>query len=319
MYGVGSDLFIDRKKENQMLKVLGDAKLAQPLLVEFKNGIVYRFTPGIPLDRMKCLDYSKEIALEVAKWHSASTELPLPNDDLTKSNEFLDQMETEVSTEGKGHSAPAPHLKASDTGIKQHAYLSHGGAIWSNLQSWLHLATKVPNHTGLTLDFERVKEEVKDVKARLESAEFTTTMAVCHNDLLPGNIIYDEEKKCVTFIDLEYCAQNPAGFDIANHFCELGNDYEDLKMDQNPEKPYRFTFYKHYYEEIHKLGGKKVDVSNEEILEKIDKEIFLWRTLAHLRWVFWAVIQGHHSNIEFDYGKFAQIRFGEYEKMYKSL
>ena len=30
-------------------------------------------------------------------------------------------------------------------------------------------------------------------------------------------------------------------------------------------------------------------------------------------------MQGHHSNIEFDYGKFAQIRFTEYETMYKSL
>jgi ethanolamine kinase len=41
----------------------------------------------------------------------------------------------------------------------------------------------------------------------------------CHNDLLLGNIVYDEGR--VTFIDYEYGCQNYQAYDIANHFCEF--------------------------------------------------------------------------------------------------
>jgi Predicted choline kinase involved in LPS biosynthesis len=47
----------------------------------------------------------------------------------------------------------------------------------------------------------------------------------CHNDLLLGNIIYDETEDKVTFIDYEYAGVNYQAFDIANHFDEFAGEY----------------------------------------------------------------------------------------------
>lgn len=43
----------------------------------------------------------------------------------------------------------------------------------------------------------------------------------CHNDLLLTNILHDQEKNKVTFIDFEYAGYNYQAFDIANHFAEF--------------------------------------------------------------------------------------------------
>lgn len=42
-----------------------------------------------------------------------------------------------------------------------------------------------------------------------------------HNDLLLGNVIYDEPNGTVSFIDYEYAAYNYQAYDIANHFNEF--------------------------------------------------------------------------------------------------
>lgn len=41
-----------------------------------------------------------------------------------------------------------------------------------------------------------------------------------HNDLLLGNVIYNEGEGTVSFIDFEYANYNYQAFDIANHFNE---------------------------------------------------------------------------------------------------
>lgn len=42
-----------------------------------------------------------------------------------------------------------------------------------------------------------------------------------HNDLLLGNVIYNEHEGTVHFIDYEYATYNYQAFDIANHFNEF--------------------------------------------------------------------------------------------------
>jgi len=45
------------------------------------------------------------------------------------------------------------------------------------------------------------------------------------NDLPYGNIMIYEETRQVTLINYEYASFNPVAFDIANHFCEMADDY----------------------------------------------------------------------------------------------
>ena len=46
-------------------------------------------------------------------------------------------------------------------------------------------------------------------------------LVFCHNDLLLGNILYDEIEHSIEFIDFEYAGANYQSYDIANHFCEF--------------------------------------------------------------------------------------------------
>lgn len=49
-----------------------------------------------------------------------------------------------------------------------------------------------------------------------------------HNDLLFGNVLYNQEQNSVVFIDYEYTAFNYQAFDIANHFAEFAGNYNSF-------------------------------------------------------------------------------------------
>ena len=78
-------------------------------------------------------------------------------------------------------------------------------------------------------------------------------IAFCHNDLLSGNIIYQEAKNdgpgvvgAVQFIDYEYGGYNYRGFDIGNHFCEFAGFDCDFSL--FPEKAFQITWLRSYLE-----------------------------------------------------------------------
>jgi len=63
---------------------------------------------------------------------------------------------------------------------------------------------------------------IKEMKEILEAQGMPVTF--CHNDLLLGNIIYDEKTSKVSFIDFEYAMPNYPPFDVANHFNEFAGN-----------------------------------------------------------------------------------------------
>jgi len=54
-------------------------------------------------------------------------------------------------------------------------------------------------------------------------------VAFCHNDILLGNVIYNEVTEKVSFIDFEYAMPNYAPFDVANHFNEFAGIFVTLQ------------------------------------------------------------------------------------------
>lgn len=56
-------------------------------------------------------------------------------------------------------------------------------------------------------------------------SKVNSPVVFAHNDLLLGNILYDEKQESVIFIDYEYTAFNYQAFDIANHFTEYAGNY----------------------------------------------------------------------------------------------
>lgn len=64
-----------------------------------------------------------------------------------------------------------------------------------------------------------MREELNNLKNFLSNLDSPVVFA--HNDLLLGNVIYNESKNKVTFIDYEYADYNYQAFDIGNHFAEF--------------------------------------------------------------------------------------------------
>ncbi|XP_050738990.1 ethanolamine kinase 1-like [Eriocheir sinensis] len=131
-----------------------------------------------------------------------------------------------------------------------------------------------------------------------------------HNDILLGNVIWNENTKTASFIDFEYGAANYQAFDIGNHFNEFaGVDEVDYKLYPNKEFQYKWlrSYLSHY------LRIKEVEV-NEKDIEKW----YIWTNkfalASHLFWACWALVQAHYSTIDFDFLGYSIIRLNEYSR-----
>jgi ethanolamine kinase len=67
-----------------------------------------------------------------------------------------------------------------------------------------------------------LQSEFVDLESKLRQLD--SPIVFCHNDLLLGNVVYNEAKNSVTFIDYEYAAYNHQAFDIGNHFNEFAGE-----------------------------------------------------------------------------------------------
>jgi ethanolamine kinase len=118
----------------------------------------------------------------------------------------------------------------------------------------------------------------------------------CHNDLLPGNVIYTEERNSVTFIDYEYAEVNYQAFDIGNHFAEFpGVNASGIDYTKYPSPEYQRAWIRVYLEEYKESSVTDADV--EELYKHANK----FALSSHFLWALWALIQGSISTIDFDF------------------
>lgn len=116
----------------------------------------------------------------------------------------------------------------------------------------------------------------------------------CHNDLLPNNIVYDDKRQKITFIDIEYAMYNYAPFDVANHFLEFAG-VENIDYSKYPDKSFRHNWLKEYFKVVNLNGDDRIS------LEDFDFWVQLCVPISHLLWGLWGISQAKHSSIEFDY------------------
>lgn len=140
----------------------------------------------------------------------------------------------------------------------------------------------------------------------------------CHNDLLAGNIMYDEKNNYVCFIDYEYGSYNFRGYDIGNHFCEQTiiynvEEYPHFIIDPSlyPSEENQRIFFSSYIRKIKEIQGLDQEVLEEEII-KLSKEVEIFVLASHFLWSCWAIIQASTSEIEFGYLEFASERMKDY-------
>lgn len=283
IYGPGTDRMIDRDQERLSMAVFHRMGFAAPLYGRFRNGIVYGYSPGVVVTLK--LVHQPHVRSLIAR--------------------MMAQMHM-VNPDG-----------VEDNGTK----FSKEPSIFRVLKKWCDLIPVYDDESTqkrfneIFTSKAHVRNEIDGLQRELEP--LGSPVVLCHNDLLFKNIIYNEEKQKVTFIDFEYVAFNYQAFDIANHFCEFAG-MEDVDYSRFPDREYQLDWLRTYLECYHeRLGQQSRGVTPLE-LETLFVQVNKFVLASHLMWMLWGVIQAKYATIGYDYMDFAKGRFMEYYAKKKS-
>ncbi|XP_047312422.1 probable ethanolamine kinase isoform X2 [Impatiens glandulifera] len=183
--------------------------------------------------------------------------------------------------------------------------------LWNDVLKFLNKASSLSfddNETKQkaydTISFDEVSAEVTQLKELTENLHAPVVFS--HNDLLSGNLMFNDQEEKLYIIDFEYGSYSYRGFDIGNHF----NEYAGYDCDYSlyPSKDEQYHFFRHY------LKAEKPDEVSEESLEALYVETNTYKLISHLYWALWALIQAKMSPIDFDYLGYFFLRYNEYKK-----
>ncbi|XP_049865022.1 ethanolamine kinase [Pectinophora gossypiella] len=280
IYGNKTDLLIDRNAEIRNIKTLNVLGLAPKIYGVFVNGLAYQYYPGVTLNPDTVVD--AKIWPLVAKQMAKMHKVEL-GDDVKREPMAWDKTEQFLSL------LPDPF----NSEIKQKRFVSSFGSI-----------------TRLRIEFERLKSHLTKTESPIVFA---------HNDLLLGNVIYNQDEGTVSFIDYEYATYNYQAFDIANHFNEfVGLSIDDIDYSRYPDKGFQTAWIQTYLTEFN-CG---VAPSDEQV-EQVYREAQHHCLASHFLWGIWSLVQYEHSSIDFDFVRYAEIRLNRYyelkDKVFKEL
>ncbi|XP_023745172.1 probable ethanolamine kinase [Lactuca sativa] len=154
------------------------------------------------------------------------------------------------------------------------------------------------------ISFKEVEVEILELKEL--TGHLKSPVVFAHNDLLSGNLMFNDNEEKLYFIDFEYGSYSYRGFDIGNHF----NEYAGYECDYTlyPNKDEQYHFFKHY------LNPEKPNEVSDNDVETLYVETSLYMLASHLYWALWALIQAKMSPIEFDYLGYFFKRYNEYKR-----
>lgn len=272
IYGKNTDLLIDRHAELAAMKRLAAIGCAAPLYASFRNGICYGFVPGVTLDE-------QTVRFEAVRRLVAEMFVKFH---MIQPEDGEDSRPLLFSVLKRYHS-----LMPTSFG---------------DLKKDVRFRRHIPSRTVL-------EQEIAVLESHLIPLQ--SPVVFCHNDVLLKNVIYDEVRGRVTFIDYEYSGFNYQAFDIGNHFCEfagvVGTDFSHY-----PERTFQLSWLRTYLEfwnqsqSVHQLPVTDLDV--ETLYVQVNK----FALASHLMWGLWGLVQAENSVIDFDFLGFSIARFDEY-------
>ena len=136
-----------------------------------------------------------------------------------------------------------------------------------------------------------VYERLHDLSRRIESAFAASPMepVPCHNDLLPGNVLFEDGTEHAWLLDYEYAGMNDVFFDLGNLSVNCG-------LDQAAE------------ERLLNLYFGRVTPSRWARLQ-------LMKMMSEFREGMWAVVQQAISTLDTDFVAYAAERMGNCERL----
>ncbi|XP_065184916.1 probable ethanolamine kinase [Sycon ciliatum] len=219
VFGEGSDLLIDRRKEREHIELLWRHGHAEPLCATFDNGFVYGYIVGRPLTvtSARLPHVFPKIARQLARVHS----VPKPD----------------------GLLNPEPAILRN---------LVH----WLDLVPETFSKADVHQRVDAILQSRSVlKAEVKALVDRLQS--LNSPVVFGHNDVRPENILeLDDNPDQVAFIDHEYAGWNYRCFDLGNLFCKYCGVVEHMDSSLFPSHAEQESFLQVYSTEAAALQSK---------------------------------------------------------------
>uniref|UniRef100_A0A0K2V4Z9 ethanolamine kinase n=1 Tax=Lepeophtheirus salmonis TaxID=72036 RepID=A0A0K2V4Z9_LEPSM len=178
--------------------------------------------------------------------------------------------------------------------------------IWFKMREMVKFIRNSSHFHGLDKEVELCYEYFTGLNDKYKKIAQLNKVVLCHNDLLLGNIIYDESLKNVSLIDFEYLFDNYQWYDIANHFCEFVGLSTSLDFENCiPKEDFQKKWILHYMESM------DMPLSNEDvhIAYLLVKKYMI---LSHLFWGIWSLVQTNISKIEFDFLTYGKLRLKEY-------
>lgn len=322
VYGLGTNLIIDRHREFVSHLVLNSLHLAPPIHARFSNGLIYGYFPGRSLEpaEMSHPALYPLVAQQLGHLHN-SVNAEYIEDGVEKLRKFTANVKKETRKP-----KPARREKKPKRTIN---------SVWDLIEDWIQI---VPANDALVAIFkanlpsqEVTSDNIHDVilaefrwlkSTLLRSSK--SPVVVSHCDLLSGNIIIPEDEEFaqtlaqekstplpsiednpIRFIDYEYMLPAPRAFDIANHFAEWqGFDCNRSAIPKpSASNPVMFSWCKSY---LNNENG-----TADEVRGLID-EIACYYGMPGFYWGIWAMIQSKLSNIDFNYADYSELRLQEY-------
>lgn len=284
-YGHNTESFIDRHKENLVLAHLSVAGFAPRFHGLIQNGRIEGFVPSetMGFEQMSEPALYPVVARTIAELHQFDC--------------------TALHFEDLWLFKKAKHYCQLSEGVKFSA--EQAGRVAD-----MKMVLMRSELLGLTDLLKAVHAKLLALPAhdaRDQGRLFAFEQVLCHNNLLPGNILLSKPcvpgQREVTFIDYEYAAYNFRSFDLGNHFCEFGGP--DFDIDLFPSEELRTSFISHY---LSALPGHE-GVLDPEFIDGFHDVTMVMCLTAYLLYGIWAVIQAAHTTVSFDYLAYAARRF----------
>ncbi|CAM9228859.1 unnamed protein product [Discosporangium mesarthrocarpum] len=327
IYGVNTDIMIDRERDNRLFNELGRMGFGPKFLGRFTNGRLEGYLPATPLEpqdmgQQQGVDFVTLIAKGMARMHSlkVTSAGPPGKTELWRTLSKWIKLAKGVTFEEEAKAAALAALGLDET--ERELHWLQGQLDPDHFEEMPKAGAKdfvgkegmpgaSPSVTPPPLSGDEIKPNgQKSVPSDVFEGwgrRYLLDVVFCHNDLLSGNILHHDGWDKVQIIDFEYSGHNYRGFDIANHFCEhAGFDSDFEKSFPTPEV--QRAFIATYLSADFPGLLQSLPGDPQPLLEKLRLEAGRWTLAAHMFWGIWSVVQARYSPIDFDFLDYARLR-----------
>jgi thiamine kinase-like enzyme len=308
IFGTAASSMVDRDRNLQNCLHLAAAGMGAHVYGYNANYQLEQWYTGhVPLDSEECMDFSvsSQIARKMADLHSAAIPFTRKGNSNCQEGEFHDHMRSLVRMAQECD---------SDSTSNSLGFQFQLASLSDELDSLAELG--LLSLSGPAGHAEDRHGPSPEITAAARAA--MSRVAFCHLDLSGCNVLRPPGSSDVKFIDFEYAAHVPVGYDIANYMLGIWEprrvDDQQFDMSLLPSREYQLSFLRAYFD---RNATSESCIFSDDFLDSCADVVFSYCVVVQLRWVCWAVVMSTVSN-DFDYFGYASKRFEEY-LMYKQV